>query len=60
MLTLDVEREADGRWIAEVPALSGVPAHGVSPEQARAKVKTLTLRVVAASQSMTHAIGISL
>jgi len=47
MLKIEIEREVDGRWIAEVPALPGVLAYGDSPEQARAKVKILTLRVVA-------------
>jgi predicted RNase H-like HicB family nuclease len=47
MLKIEIERETDGRWIAEVPALPGVLAYGDSPEQARAKVKILTLRVVA-------------
>ena len=27
-LTFEVEREADGRWIAEVPELPGVLAYG--------------------------------
>lgn len=47
MLKTEIERETDGRWIAEVPALPGVLAYGDSPEPARAKVKILTLRVVA-------------
>lgn len=47
MLIIDVEREEDGRWLAEVPALPGVLAYGVSPDDARAKVKVLALRVIA-------------
>ena len=27
-LTLEIEREEDGRWIGEVPELSGVLCHG--------------------------------
>lgn len=49
MLTLSVEmeQEYDGRWIAEVPELPGVLAYGATPEDARAKVQALALRVVA-------------
>ena len=49
MITLKVEldQEVDGRWIAEVPDLPGVMSYGRSPEEARAKVQALALRVVA-------------
>jgi predicted RNase H-like HicB family nuclease len=47
MLRIESEREEDGRWIAEVPALPGVLSYGATEEEARAKIKTLTLRVVA-------------
>ena len=49
MITLKVEldREDDGRWIAEVPDLPGVLAYGRTPEEAKAKVQALALRVVA-------------
>ncbi|HEX9842911.1 MAG TPA: type II toxin-antitoxin system HicB family antitoxin, partial [bacterium] len=30
MLKIEIEQEADGRWIAEVPALPGVLAYGDS------------------------------
>ena len=39
--------EADGRWIAEVLDLPGVLAYGATPEEAKAKVQALALRVVA-------------
>ncbi|MBI2920497.1 MAG: type II toxin-antitoxin system HicB family antitoxin [Planctomycetes bacterium] len=45
--TIEIERETDGRWIAEVPELSGVLAYGDSLEEARAKAQALALRVVA-------------
>ena len=45
-LAIELDREDDGRWIAEVPALSGVLAHGQSREQAVANVQALALRVV--------------
>ena len=46
-LTIEVEREEDGRWIAEIPALSGVMVYGVSREEAIAQVQALALRVMA-------------
>jgi predicted RNase H-like HicB family nuclease len=46
-LTIQVEQEADGRWIAEVPDLPGTLAYGDTPEIATAKVKALALRVLA-------------
>jgi predicted RNase H-like HicB family nuclease len=47
MLKIESEREEDGRWIAEVPALPGVPVYGSTEEGARAKVQALALRVIA-------------
>jgi predicted RNase H-like HicB family nuclease len=47
MLKIEIEREDDGRWIAEVPALPGVLSYGATEEEARAKVKVLALRIVA-------------
>jgi predicted RNase H-like HicB family nuclease len=44
---VELEREEDGRWIAEVPDLPGVLAYGGTPEEAKAKVQALALRVVA-------------
>jgi predicted RNase H-like HicB family nuclease len=44
---VELEQEDDGRWIAEVVDLPGVLAYGQSPEEARAKVQALALRVVA-------------
>jgi predicted RNase H-like HicB family nuclease len=44
---VEVERESDGRWLAEVLELPGVLAYGASPEEARARVQALALRVVA-------------
>ena len=44
---LELEREEDGRWIAEVPELPGVLTYGDSRDQAVAKVQALALRVLA-------------
>jgi predicted RNase H-like HicB family nuclease len=46
-LSIETEREADGRWIAEVPELPGVMAYGVTQGDAMAKAETLALRVIA-------------
>jgi len=44
---IEIEREEDGRWIAEVIELPGVMAYGATPEAAKAKVQALALRVMA-------------
>jgi predicted RNase H-like HicB family nuclease len=44
---VEIEQEEDGRWIAEVTELPGVLAYGTTPDDARAKVQALALRVVA-------------
>ena len=44
---VEIEREEDGRWIAEILDLPGVLAYGDTPEHAQAKVQALALRVVA-------------
>lgn len=46
-LTIETEREADGRWIAEVPELAGVMAYGATQGEAMARAEALALRVVA-------------
>ena len=46
-LTLEVDREADGRFIAEVPDLPGVLAYGVTEQEAVAWAQALALRVLA-------------
>jgi predicted RNase H-like HicB family nuclease len=44
---IEIEREDDGRWLAEIPALPGVMAYGKTRQEAIAKVEALALRVVA-------------
>jgi predicted RNase H-like HicB family nuclease len=44
---IEIEREEDGRWIAEVPELPGVMAYAKTQVQALAKVEALALRVIA-------------
>lgn len=45
--TIELEREEDGRWIAEVPDLSGVLCYGINRNDAVARVQALALRVIA-------------
>lgn len=65
MLNLDIEseREADGRWLAEVPQLPGVLAYGATRDEAVARVQVLALRVLAErlehSESQPGSISIS-
>ena len=45
--TIELEREEDGRWIAEVPDLPGVLCYGQDRDEAVAGVQALALRVIA-------------
>jgi len=46
-MKIEVEREDDGRWIAEVPELPGVMAYGRDQTEAVSKAQVLALRVLA-------------
>ncbi len=46
-LSIELEREDDGRWLAEVPALAGVLCYGRSRDEAMARIQALALRVIA-------------
>ena len=46
-MRIEIERETDGRWIAEVVDLPGVMAYGRTRKQAVARAKALALRVMA-------------
>jgi predicted RNase H-like HicB family nuclease len=46
-MTVETERESDGRWLAEVTELPGVLAYGPSREQAVSHAEALALRVIA-------------
>ena len=47
MYAVEVEQEADGRWIAEVLELPGALAYGQSRAEAIRRVQALSLRVLA-------------
>ena len=46
-LKIEVEREAGGRWIAEVMELPGCLAYGKTQADALARAKALAVRVLA-------------
>ena len=46
-MKIEIEREEDGRWIAEVPDLPGVLVYGEGRDEAIARVEALALRVIA-------------
>ena len=46
-MKIEIERETDGRWIAEVTALPGAMAYGATRDEAIARVEALALRVLA-------------
>ena len=46
-LTIEIEQEEDGRWIAEVSEIPGAIVYGFTTEEAIAKVQALALRVLA-------------
>jgi predicted RNase H-like HicB family nuclease len=47
MHRVEVDREEDGRWIAEVASVPGVLAYGRTPEEARNVAEALLKRVLA-------------
>jgi predicted RNase H-like HicB family nuclease len=46
-LQIEIEREDDGRWLCEIPELPGVMGYGRTRNEAIARVKALSLRVLA-------------
>jgi predicted RNase H-like HicB family nuclease len=46
-MRIEIEREHDGRWIAEIPDIPGALAYGTTRAEAVAKVEALALRVIA-------------
>jgi len=44
---IELEQETDGRWIAEIEALSGSMVYGNTREQAIMNIEVLALRILA-------------
>ena len=63
-LTIEVEQEEDGRWLAEVVGLPGVMAYGANRMQAMAKAEALAFRALAErlehDEALPESISISL
>ena len=51
-LTIDLDREEDGRWIAEALELPGVMSYGKTREQAISHAERLAIEVIA--DRITH------
>ena len=47
VLSIELDREADGRWIAEALELPGVMAYGATREDAISKTEKLAIEVIA-------------
>ncbi|PYI76295.1 MAG: HicB family protein [Verrucomicrobia bacterium] len=45
--SVEIDKEKDGRWIAEIPEIPGVMAYGRTCEEAVSGVRALALRVSA-------------
>ena len=43
-LTIELDREVDGRWIAEVPEIPGALTYGATAQEAMGKAEALALR----------------
>ena len=54
---IEIDRETDGRWIAEITDIPGVLAYGQTQEEATAKVQALALRVIAERLELGEAIA---
>lgn len=49
----EVERETDGRWIAEIPEVLGAMAYGNTEMQACARARAIALRAIATRSADT-------
>jgi predicted RNase H-like HicB family nuclease len=46
-LAIEIDREEDGRWIADIPDLPGVMVYGATRDEAIASVERLAVDVIA-------------
>jgi predicted RNase H-like HicB family nuclease len=47
VLTIELDQEDDGRWLAEIIDIPGALAYGATAAEARAKAQAIALRVLA-------------
>ena len=57
VLTIELDREEDGRWIAEVVDIPGALAYGATPAEAKAKAQAISLRALADQLEHGETIG---
>jgi predicted RNase H-like HicB family nuclease len=46
-MKIELEREDDGRWVAEIPDIPGVMVYGDTKQEAISKAEALALRAMA-------------
>jgi predicted RNase H-like HicB family nuclease len=46
-ISIEIDREEDGRWIAEIPMIPGCMSYGVTRNEAIRSVEALSLRILA-------------
>lgn len=47
MIKIEIEKEEEGLWVAEIPAIPGCMRSGKTPSEARREVIVLAFRIVA-------------
>ena len=57
-LSIELDREDDGRWIAEVLEIPGVMAYGVTREEAISNTERLAIRVLAGQAAIRFAVRV--
>jgi predicted RNase H-like HicB family nuclease len=55
-MTVEIEREDDGRWIAEVMEVPGAMAYGATQNEAVSRAKAIALRVLAERLELGEAV----
>ena len=58
-LTIEIEQEDDGRWLAEVPAIPGVLTYGQTRAEAIERVQALALRALADRRDDGEAVSLA-
>ena len=46
-ISIEIDQEEDGRWIAEIPMIPGCMCYGVTRNEAIRSVEALALRILA-------------
>jgi predicted RNase H-like HicB family nuclease len=46
--SIEFERETDGRWIADIPAIPGAMAYGATKQESELKARAIAERIIAA------------